>query len=319
MVMLRQPENGQTFLSAPVLDRLDRIDADIVVLGVPYGIPYGMAEVHNQTSDAPQAIRRQSRRFGYGRFIDHWDFDLDGPLLAGKDVRIVDAGDVTGGPLDIPSVVASATEAVKAIRAGGALPIILGGDDSVPIPVLRAYADEAPLTLLQIDAHIDWRDEVDGVREGYSSPMRRASEMSWIAKMIQVGMRGVGSARESELRDARAYGSRIVTARDVRRNGVESSVLSFIPEGRPCFITIDCDGLDPSIMPAVGAMVPGGLLFDEVADILHGVAARVPVAGLSIVELAPARDLNDLSALTVTRLILNLIGAVVRSSHFRAT
>lgn len=314
MVILRRPEGHQSFLSAPVLESLDEIDAEIVVLGVPYGMPYGMAGVHNLASEAPEAIRRQSRRFGYGRFIDHWDFDLDGPLLDGRDIRIVDAGDVTGGPLDIPSLVASVTEAVKMIRAAGALPIILGGDDSVPIPVLRGYEDEGPITLLQIDAHIDWRDEVDGVREGYSSPMRRASEMNWIDGMIQVGMRGVGSARETELRDAQAYGSRIVTAREVRRAGVDEAVLRHLPGDRPCFITIDADGLDPSIMPAVSAPAPGGLLYEEVVDILHGVASRVPVVGLSMVELAPARDVNDLSALTATRLILNLIGAWVRGS-----
>jgi agmatinase len=248
--------------------------------------------------------------------MEHWDFDLGGPLLAGTGARIVDVGDVTGDPLDIPACVAGATNAVRAIRAAGAIPIVLGGDDSIPIPVLRAYEHLGPITLLQVDAHIDWRDEVGGVSEGYSSPMRRASEMGWIEGMIQVGIRGVGSARERELRDAIEYGAQIVSARDVSRLGVEESVMSKLPLDRPCFITIDCDGLDPSIMPAVGAPVPGGLLFNEVADILHGVARRVPVVGMSLVELTPARDVNGLSALTATRLILNLIGAVVRSDHF---
>jgi agmatinase len=314
---LCQPEPGRSFLNAPVIERLDGVDADFVVIGAPYGIPYGMAGVHNQTSEAPGAIRMQSMRFGYGRFLEHWDFDLDGPLYADKDVRLVDAGDVVGDPLDIRSVVAGVTEVVKQVRASEATPIILGGDDSIPIPALRAYEGEGPITLLQVDAHIDWRDDVAGVREGYSSPMRRASEMPWIGAMVQVGMRGVGSAREAELRDAVEYGSRIVTAREVHRRGAEEAVLSHLPEGQPCFITIDCDGLDPSIMPAVGAPAPGGLLYDQVIDILHGVAARVPVVGLSLVELTPARDLNGLSALTATRLILNLIGSAVRSDYFR--
>lgn len=78
--------------------------------------------------------------------------------------------------------------------------------------------------------------------------MRRASEMLHVAGMVQVGMRGVGSARRAELEAATAYGSRIVTARDVHTEGVEA-VIRHVPEGAKVVITLDCDGLDPSIMP----------------------------------------------------------------------
>jgi agmatinase len=84
------------------------------------------------------------------------------------------------------------------------MPIVLGGDHGIPIPVLRAFEGRGPITLVQIDQHIDWRDEVNGVREGLSSPIRRASEMSHIGEIFQIGLRATGSARTEEVEAARA-------------------------------------------------------------------------------------------------------------------
>jgi len=78
---------------------------------------------------------------------------------------------------DFQDHVRRAEQAVRKILKAGALPMILGGDHAIPIPVLRAYEGRGPITLVQIDAHIDWRDDFNGVRDGLSSPIRRASEM----------------------------------------------------------------------------------------------------------------------------------------------
>ena len=306
-------EDGATsFINAPTQTDLSSLQADIAVLGVPYGIPYGMAGVASSSSSTPAAIRQQSARSG--QFIEHYDYDLGGPLLNGRAIRIVDCGDVPGDPLDIPGNVRQAQEAVETILDRGAVPIVLGGDDSIPIPVLRAYKHHGPLVLVQIDAHIDFRHEIDGVTEGYSSPIRRASEMAWVEHIVQIGMRGVGSARASDVEDALAAGNTIVTAREVHDAGV-SALLSRIPEGANYFITLDCDGLDPSIMPSVGAPVPGGLTFFQTVDILHGLAKRGRIAGMDLVELVPTLDVNGISSLTASRFILNLIGAMARSGQ----
>jgi agmatinase len=80
------------------------------------------------------------------------------------------------------------------VLKAGALPVVLGGDDSIPIPVLAAFrTGRALLYILQLDAHIDWRDEVKGVGDGYSSTMRRASEMPWVKRH-----RAGGGARGGE-------------------------------------------------------------------------------------------------------------------------
>ena len=141
--------------------------------------------------------------------------------------------------------------------------------------------------------------------------MRRASEMPHVAGMVQVGLRSVGSARVEEVEAAQAYGSRFVTARQVHAEGVEAA-LRHIPQGANVVITLDCDGLDPAIMPGVAARTPGGLNYTQVIDLIAGVGQRGRIAGFDIVELYPPADVDGLSALTAARLVVNAIGTIVR-------
>jgi agmatinase len=134
--------------------------------------------------------------------------------------------------------------------------------------------------------------------------MRRASEMGHVARMIQVGLRGVGSARASDVEDARAAGNLLVTARELRERGVPW-LLGQVPADASVFVSFDCDGLDPSVMPAVSAPAPGGLSYREAWDLLAGIRSRL--AGAVFTEYVPDRDVNELSALTITRLICGLI------------
>ena len=135
-------------------------------------------------------------------------------------VPVADAGDLPGSVDDGAGNSATTEAAVRQILGAGAVPLLLGGDDSVPIPFLRAYAEHGPITVVQIDAHLDFRDEVAGVRDGYSSAMRRASEMGHVERIVQVGLRGVGSARPSDVADARGHRNLLVTARQLDERGV---------------------------------------------------------------------------------------------------
>jgi len=309
--LTQAPEGGTTFLGVPHATDLTTLDAEIAVLGIPYGVPYGMQGVAGGSSLAPAVIRARSAGSSGERTLRHYDFDFDGPVLNGRDMRIIDCGDVSADPLDIPGSSRRATDAVRAILERGALPIVLGGDDSIPIPFFRAYEGRGPLTLVQIDAHLDFRDELDGVTEGYSSPMRRASEMPWIERSVQIGLRATGSARASDVSDAEANGNLIIRAREVHTEGV-AAALERIPGNGPFLITVDFDGLDPSVAPGVGAPVPGGLTFDEAAGILRGLTERGPIAGLDLVEYVPANDLNGITALVGVRLVMNVIGGIAR-------
>jgi agmatinase len=296
-VRTNPPDAG--FLGAPVQADLDLIDAAVAILGVPHGWPYPRPGATAGCADAPAAVRNRSQRLA--RFVDHWDFDLDGPMRL---PALVDAGDVPGDPLDGPGNAERTREAVTAILDRGALPICIGGDDSVPIPILRAYEGRGPLTILQVDAHLDFRDEVDGVREGYSSPMRRASEMPHVARIIQVGLRGVGSARAADVEDARAAGNLLVTARELRERGV-AWLLAQMPEEASVFVSFDCDGLDPSVAPGVSAPAPGGLSHGEASELLAGIGRRL--AGAAFTEYVPALDVNGISGLALARLAIVLM------------
>ena len=147
--------------------------------------------------------------------------------------------------------------------------------------------------------------------------MRRASEMPWIRGMVQVGLRGTGSARAGEVADARAWGSRLVPAADVHRLGI-ARVLDLVDADARCLVTLDCDGLDPSILPAVLARAPGGLLYWQVLELLAGLAAKCRIVGFDLVEFMPSRDTTGISALTAARLVCNAIAAIATSQKREA-
>jgi len=224
----------------------------------------------------------------------------------------VDCGDVPTDRTDASGNRRRITEATRAILEAGAAPIILGGDDSVPIPWFAAFEGRGPYTVLQVDAHTDWADVIKGNGFGYGSTMRRAAEMPWITGMVQVGARGLGSGDSGQIKDARAWGSRIVTMRDWGRSGVEAA-LAHIPQGAQVLISVDCDGLDPAVLPAVNMPTPGGLTYLDMMGLLAGVAAKARIAGLAMVELVPERDdANRLSALTAARLVAVTMGLMRR-------
>ncbi len=303
-----------TFLNFPLALDLAALEADIAILGIPYGMPYRPAEMANDQSRAPDAIRQASDSPYYT--TDHYDWDLGGPLLDGRPVKVVDCGNVTADLTDLREHYRRAEAAARKIFQAGATLITLGGDHGIPIPVMRALEGIADgITLVHIDAHLDWRDEVNGEREGYSSPIRRASEMAWFDKIVQIGMRGTGSARIGEVEDARAYGADIVTAYELHEIGMEA-VLARIPDGGPYYLSIDADGLDPTIMPAVMAQTPGGLDWVQTRRLIHGLVRKGRVLGMDLVEIAPSHDSGQITLVHAERLICNFMGACVRAGYY---
>jgi agmatinase len=303
-----------TFLHSEAVTTLQGLSADIAFLGVPYGQAYSYEDITNDQSNAPTAMRNASTRIV--RSLERYDFDLGGTLYDGQPIRAVDCGDICT-ELGDPGAHSRYTEqAVRAMLQAGALPIVLGGDHGVPIPVLRAFDAHGPITLIQIDQHIDWRDEVNGVREGLSSPIRRASEMAHIGEIFQIGLRASGSARPEEVAAAQDYGAHLITAWELHESGMEA-VLEQIPDGGRYYLTVDLDGMDPSIAPAVAAPCPGGVTFAQARKLIHGLVRKGRVVGMDVVEITPRDDVNEITCITAGRLIVNLIGMAVRAGYFR--
>lgn len=314
-IMLTVDPKGeyQAFLfSEPVRD-LDTLNADIAVLGVPYGQPYGIGGIGHDHVNGPLAMRRASDRVV--RALHHYDFDIGGPLFQGRDIRMVDCGDVRADPFDLMGHFHRTDEAVRKILAAGALPLILGGDHSTPIPVIGAFSDGDPLTLIQLDAHLDWREAVEGVTLGLSSTVRRASEMAHVGDIFQIGLRGQGSARPADFEAAKAYGANLITANEMHASGVQA-VLDRVPDGGRYYITVDMDGLDPSCAPAVAGPSPGGITYPQACGLIQGLTRKGRVVGMDVVEITPAVDVNRITAITAGRLFVNLIGTACAQGYF---
>ena len=309
-----------TLFDAPLvldLDSLSNVGAHVCILGLPYGAPYSMEEVTNDQSNAPTAIRRTWQRAL--RAIERWDFDVGGPLLDGRDIRIVDCGDVPGDPYKPMKHYDLAEAAARKIIESGAMIISLGGDHGVPIPVFRALSSlpdlSDPITLVHVDAHLDWRDHVNGVHEGLSSPIRRASEMDHFGEIYQIGLRSAGSARPDEMEAARKYGANLIPDIELQDIGMKA-VLDRIPDGGTYYLTVDADGMDPTIAPAIAGPAPGGVTYPQMRTLIQGLVEKGRVAGMDIVEITPKRDVNAITSVTAVRLICNLIGKAVRAGYF---
>jgi agmatinase len=285
--------------------------AKLAVFGVPHGTPY--RGINNRIHErAPNAFR--AAMADDAKWLDHWDYDFAGPLLPDVDFKAVDLGNLTTKPTDGKGNRKLIEMATRNCLSAGAVPILFGGDDSTPIPFLAGFSGASPITVLQIDAHIDWRQERYNERLGYSSTMRRASEMSHVWRIVQVGAHGLGSAREEEVLAAQAWGAHIIPATHIFRQGLQVA-LAHIEPGSDCVICLDLDVLDASIMPAVAHASPGGLSFQHITELIAGVAAKARIAGFSMVEFAPAKDQHGAAAYIAGRIATHVIGHVARAQH----
>ncbi|MGH7124491.1 MAG: arginase family protein [Stellaceae bacterium] len=296
----------ETFLDLPKATIPEAAHAAVAILGAPAATPY--PSVGPYCAGGPAAIRAGIANWAGAR--DHMDFDLGGQMIAAG-TSAVDCDDLSWDAQDAPANRERITVAARMLLDGGAAPIVIGGDDSIPIPLFQAFEGRGKFTVLQIDAHIDWRDEVEGIKLGLSSTMRRASEMGWIERIIQVGARGTGSARVLDYREALSAGVRFFFADAVHERGIEP-VLAEVPAGASVLFTVDCDGLDPAIMPAVIGPAPGGLSYWQAVGLMRGVAKKARIAAFDIVEFMPERDQQQRGALTAARLVANAIGLISR-------
>jgi agmatinase len=278
-----------------------------VVLGADCATPYRTAGAY--CAGGPAAIRAASG--DYAANLGHVNFDLG--RVGFDPAAVADGGDVPTDAGDAAGNRARIGAAVSRVLDAGAVPVLLGGDDSLPTPMLGAFAGRGAVTILQIDAHIDWRDEVQEERWGLSSTIRRASEMGHVARIVQVGQRGIGSARPGDLADARAWGVEFVSGAEVAQEGV-GRVVELIPEGAEVVVVLDCDALDPSVMPAVIARVPGGLGYWDVLGLLQGVAGKARIAGLAVTEFMPARDIDGQGAAVAAAIVTSALGLIARGS-----
>ncbi|MGD8683066.1 MAG: arginase family protein [Chloroflexota bacterium] len=277
--------------------------SEAVILGAALATVYPDDDPH--ATGGPAALRHASRRLA--RFAGNYDFDIGRPFASWLG-RIADGGDITTVRADAEGDRRRITRAVATILQQHAMPVLLGGDDSVAEPFVAGFLDLGPITVVHIDAHLDFRDEVAGEPHGYSSTMRRASEMEWVRRVIHVGQRGVGSSRTSDVQESLAAGNIIVTARDLDRAGT-AAVAGQLDEDEPFLIVYGVDGTDPADIPAVRTPVPGGPSATVIGELFGVLAARGSFEGLVVTEFEATLDPHGASALIVAGLVCRALEA----------
>ena len=283
------------------------IDADVAILGAPFD---GGTQWRPGARFGPRAIREASTLFAFGH-AGAYDHEDGATYLA--DCRIVDIGDADIIHTDTEQSHKNIELGVRKILASGAMPVVLGGDHSINIPCIRAFSGQAPIHLVQIDAHLDFVDERHGVRHGHGNPMRRAIEHPYVTGMTQIGIRNVSSTARDGYEDARARGSDILSVRQFRKLGA-GTVLERIPPGIRYYLSIDIDAFDPSIAPGTGTPSHGGFFYYEILELLAGLAKRGQVVGIDLVETAPAYDPAGITGILAAQLLLNVIGRIFLKS-----
>lgn len=278
-------------------------DSEAVILGAPMATVYPDRQPH--ATAGPAALRDASRRLAC--YAGHHDFDTGQPFAAWRD-RVADGGDINTVRADAEGNRRRIATVVGSVVASGAMPVLFGGDDSVAEPFVAGWRDRGPVTVVHIDAHLDFRAEVLGEPHGYSSPMRRASEMEWVRRVIHVGQRGVGSARPDDVHDSLDAGNLIISAQDLARTG-PAAVADRLDPGERFVIVYDVDGTDPADVPAVRAPAPGGPRLATISELVARLAARGSLAGLVVTELEPELDESGRSALAVVRVVCRALDA----------
>ena len=281
--------------------------ARVGLFGAPHGTPYRGIDnrVHAGSADA----YRMSLA-GDAEWISHYDFDFGGQLIP-PDFKAVDLGNLPTRSADGRGNRKKIEAQTRKILSEGAIPFMFGGDDSVPVPFIEGFSGGPAITIVQIDAHIDWRDDRLSERMGFSSTMRRASEQPHVWRIVQAGARGIGSARQEEVDAALKWGAHLVPGKEIHEHGI-GAVLQHIEPDSDCVISLDLDVLDSSAMPAVAYPSPNGLSTVQLSALLAGIAAKARIAGFAMVEFVPKRDLTGTSTFTAGRIAAQMLGHVAR-------
>lgn len=299
-----------SFAKYPLADP-GTVEADFAILGVPYDIGIGFL---SGCRLGPRRIREISTHYGRGA-AGFYDPERDETFLAAP-CKIVDCGDadiVTGS---IEESFAAIEKDVRAILRQGATPVIMGGDHSISVPVARALAEAGPVTVVQFDAHLDWTNGPGKQMYSNGCPMRRMSEMPHIAAMAQIGQRGLGSSKRSDFEEARAWGSKIITAREAIALGAQA-VVDRIPQNDRYYVTIDIDGLDNGIAAGCGSPSPGGFTFIQLVDMLEALSKKGDIVCFDMVEVAPQYDHSETSTRIAAMLMLYFMGFIDRERKKR--
>jgi agmatinase len=254
---------------------------DVAILGIPFdggtsyrpGARYGPREIRNQSS----LIRP------YNHFLKAAPFDA---------LNIADYGDIDPAPASIETSYAIIERDIAAVIEKGVLPVAVGGDHSVTLPILRAVAGKhGPVGLVHFDSHPDTWDEYFGGKYFHGTPFRRAVEEGLVdpARMIQLGIRGPLYG-ESDFDFQKQHGITLVDIAEIKSRGPEATLRRVHDVARgSIYVSFDIDAVDPAFAPGTGTPEVGGLDSYEALRLVRGLSG-LEVVGFDLVEVSPLYD-----------------------------
>jgi guanidinobutyrase len=235
-------------------------------------------------------------------------------------LRIDDIGDVATNPYDLADSIARIEARYHELLADDVVPVTMGGDHTIALPILRAVARRhGPVGLVHVDAHTDINDTMFGERIAHGTPFRRAVEEGLLdpTRVVQIGVRGTGYEAD-DFDWSRRQGFRVVQVEECWHKSLVplmAEVRAQLGSG-PVYLSFDIDGLDPAFAPGTGTPEVGGLTVPQALEIVRG-CVGLDLVGADLVEVAPIYDTTATTALTAANLLYEMLcvlpGVEVRS------
>ena len=281
-----------TFMRLPHIADAKRLD--VALIGVPFD---GGTSYRTGTRFGPRHIREQSAIIRpYNPVLDISPFEL---------LRVADYGDLPVNPLSINDSFKRITRGLGPVLEAGTIPICVGGDHSILLPILRAmHAKHGPVALIQFDAHSDTWDQYWGMKYSHGTPVRRAIEEGSLAEpyILQIGLRGQ-LYDSHDLDFAREHKISMITAEEFHEHGLALVRQKLKPfKNRKVYFSLDIDVVDPAFAPGTGTPQVGGLSSVQILDLVR-LLAGLNFVGCDLVEVSPEYDSSEITSLLAANLL----------------
>ncbi|SLN43546.1 Guanidinobutyrase [Falsiruegeria litorea R37] len=306
MTKFNQPISGNdlarfsgpnTFMRLPTADSLAGLD--VAVLGIPQDVGTSW---RSGTRFGPKQIRAESAMIRpYNMATGAAPFDS---------LQIADIGDLAINTFSLAESLKIIKDSYDGILTHDLIPVAMGGDHSITLPILRAIAGKhGPVALVHVDAHADVNDEMFGERETHGTVFRRAYEEGLIQadKTYQIGIRGSGYAA-TDFTEAQGWGFQHFPAHELWHRSLAplgAEIRRDIGD-RPVYVTYDIDSLDPAYAPGTGTPEIGGLTTPQALELIHALKG-LNIVGCDLVEVSPPYDTSGNTALTAANLLYELL------------
>lgn len=306
--LIRTPN---TILGADQCDDLNQLNADIAFFGVPWDSGSLSPLLSTGQRFGPASLRRNNVTL-FGCAADARIIDLDTGKERLKDLKLADIGDIDlmpslGAEINFERI----TEISNLVSSKDILPIAIGGDHSISFPAGRGAINRFDeVTIVHLDAHADFEDEIGGSKLTHGSNLRRLSELKNVNNIIALGLRHVWRETYDPMLE---YGVKFASSRQMFRESPTDVVNRLVPNSESIYVSIDIDVLDAGLVPGTCLPEPGGLTYNMLIETLAAIAKKGRIIGVDIVEINPMNDIGNgyaMAARTSSWILFEFISAI---------